>query len=136
MFLFVRCLGVWAKNHQHFDENYREFPSKLFSKCSRHHLDARYTYWKKINFHYSSRILGKKFPQVLSKLHCRFSQPLFEEWYDLGKQILFLQLVAVFEWEFFKLRANISTSLWKLLATCAENSSDSKHFSKGCSFEN
>ena len=50
MFLFVRCLGVWAKNHQHFDENYREFPSKLFSKCSRHHLDARYTYWKKSFF--------------------------------------------------------------------------------------
>ena len=79
--------------------------------------------------------MGKRFPQVLSKLPCRFSQPLFEQWYKLGKKILFPHLVAVFEWEYFKLRAkNLG---WFVKTACylsREKFWPETIFFKGCYF--
>ena len=109
MFLFERRMGVWAKKHQLFDGNYRKSPSKLFSKCSRQHLDVRCFNWKKNQFSLFFLDFGQKNSTVLSKLPCRFSEPLYEEWYNSGTKscFLFLHLVVVFETEIFKLRAKV-----------------------------
>ena len=97
-------MGVWAKKQHIFDETYPESPSKLFSKCSRQHSDARCFIIEKTIF---IILLGfwAKISTVLSELPCRFWQPLFEEWYNFGRNISFLQLFAISEREFFKLRA-------------------------------
>ena len=115
MFLFLTSLGVWAIKHQLFNEIYLGFPSKLFSKCSRQHLYVRCLYWKKSIF---IILLGfwAKVSTVLSKLPFRFSQPLFEEWYNFGAKILLIQLFAVFEREVFKLLAKHLG--WVVKAAC------------------
>ena len=97
-------MGVWAKKHHIFDETYPESPSKLFSKCSRQNLDVRCFYWKKSIFIILLGFWAEK-STLSTKLPCRFSQPIFEEWYSFGTKTFFLQLVAVFGREFFKMRA-------------------------------
>ena len=70
----------------------------------------------------------------MSKLPCRFSQPLFEEWYILGTKILFLQLISVFERDFCELRAkNLGWLVKTASYMCRKKFWHEAIFLRGCS---
>ena len=78
---------------------------------------------------------GQKNSTVLSKLPCGISEPLYEEWYNSGTKIFFLQLLGFLKRKISNCGQKISSGLWKLHATWAEKSSDPKQFFlKGCHF--